>query len=84
MIPKAQIFRKALLALSFSLIAVYMTMPLMVASAGTCWKCISMTGPNCVACEDGYTQTTGYRNCEPNQSTCTCEVTPGECLPNGD
>lgn len=75
-----RIIRKALLAMSLALFAIYLTMPLMVARAG-CWNCVAMQGPNCVACEDA---STGSRSCEPIQATCSCNVTPGACLPDGD
>jgi hypothetical protein len=42
-----------------------------------CQTCVPLTGGLCVGCLSG--QARGFKDCEPDQSTCSCNVTPGDC-----
>lgn len=61
---------------------------LLVAQFGTeantvsaCQECVFPTGGICVACS--VASESGYVNCEPDQSSCSCRVSGGSCSGGG-
>jgi len=46
-----------------------------------CQKCVTLSGGLCVGCTSGNPN--GHTGCTPDQSTCTCNVTPGDCTGGG-
>lgn len=57
------------------LLSIFFALPQRSASA--CFECVGLSGGLCVGCDPNVSQ--GHTSCEPDQSTCTCNVGPSGC-----
>ena len=70
---------RLLLLLTILSVGIYFVPP--QSSAGSCAECVQLTGGLCVGCDPNQPV---HASCQPNQETCTCEVSPNSCPPGGN
>lgn len=65
---------RLLILSSLLLLSVFLALPERAASA--CQECVSLSGGLCVGC---MIVSEGHQSCEPDQSTCSCNVSAQSC-----
>jgi hypothetical protein len=69
-----QVRNRLFVLASLILLSIFFALPERAASA--CQECVQLTGGLCVGC---MMVSEGHVSCQPDQSTCSCNVGPATC-----
>jgi hypothetical protein len=74
-IPLRQVRTRLFILFSLILLSVVFGLP--QSSASACQECVPLSGGLCVGCDPNVSS--GHKTCQPDQTSCTCQVSPGGC-----